>query len=84
VLVAKEDILFIGCGLRTNKQGIKFLADYFAARKDRQKILVQELPQDIDSFIHLDMVFNFLDKDKCIAYMPLIANSTNIIQLLLI
>jgi arginine deiminase len=77
MLIAKDDILFIGCGLRTNKQGIKFLADYFAARKDRQRILVQELPTDIDSFIHLDMVFNFLDKDKCIAYMPLIANSTN-------
>ena len=71
-LIAKEDVLFIGNGLRTNNKGIEFMISWYAARKERQRILVQQLPQTRDSFIHLDMVFNFLDKDKCIAYEPLI------------
>src|SRR5574344_106114 len=75
VLIAKNNILFIGNGLRTNKKGIEFLTNYFAARKEKQQILVQELPTDIDSFIHLDMVFNFLDKDRCMAYMPLLSKN---------
>lgn len=74
-LIAKDDILFVGNGLRTNKKGIEFMTNWFAARKPHQKILVQELPQTRDSFIHLDMVFNFLDKDKCIAYEPLICKA---------
>ena len=71
-LIARDDVLFIGSGLRTNTKGIEFLANWYAARKERQRILVQQLPQTRDSFIHLDMVFNFLDKDKCIVYEPLI------------
>lgn len=75
VLIAKDDILFIGNGLRTNKEGIKFLVDYFATNKQRQKILVQELPQTLDSYIHLDMVFNFLSTNECIAFEPLICKN---------
>lgn len=71
-LIANEDTLFIGNGLRTNSKGIEFLTNWYAARKPKQRILVQQLPTSRDSFIHLDMVFNFLDKDKCIAYEPLI------------
>lgn len=74
VLIAREDVLFIGNGCRTNKEGIKFLTDYFASRKGRQHIIVQELPTEPESFIHLDMVFTMLDKDKCMAYAPLINN----------
>ncbi|MBQ9254166.1 MAG: arginine deiminase [Bacteroidales bacterium] len=77
VLIAKDDILFIGNGLRTNKKGIEFLANYFAARKSKQKILVQQLPQTLDSYIHLDMVFNFLNTNECIAFEPLICNSNS-------
>lgn len=73
-LVANEDTLFIGNGLRTNNDGIKFMINWYAARKSKQHILFQQLPQTRDSFIHLDMVFNFLDKDKCIVYEPLICN----------
>lgn len=75
VLIAKDDILFIGNGLRTNKDGIKFLVDYFVKNKPKQKILVQELPQTLDSYIHLDMVFNFLSTSECIAFAPLICKS---------
>ncbi|MBP3253481.1 MAG: arginine deiminase [Bacteroidales bacterium] len=74
-LIAKEDVLFIGNGLRTNNKGIEFMTNWYAARKEKQKILVQQLPQVRDSFIHLDMVFNFLNKDKCIVYEPLICKN---------
>lgn len=74
-LIANSDTLFIGNGLRTNKKGIEFLASYYSARKPKQRILVQELPQTLDSYIHLDMVFNFLSKSECIAFSPLICSN---------
>lgn len=73
VLIAREDVLFIGNGVRTSKAGIEFLVNYFTARKSKQHILIQELPAKPDSFIHLDMVFNFLAKDTCMIFEPLIA-----------
>ena len=75
VLIARDDTLFIGNGVRTNKKGIEFLAEYFKTRKPRFNILVQELPETPESFIHLDMVFTFLDKDRCMMYEPIIAKN---------
>lgn len=77
VLIAREDVLFVGNGSRTNKQGIDFLTKYFASRKDCQHIIVQELPTSPESFIHLDMVFTMLSQDKCMAYAPIILNSNS-------
>ena len=75
VLIAREDVLFIGNGCRTNKAGINFLTKYYASRKERQHIIVQELPEKPESFIHLDMVFTMLAKDRCMIYEPIIRNS---------
>ncbi len=75
VLIAREDVLFIGNGCRTNKAGIDFLTKYYAARKERQHIIVQQLPEKPESFIHLDMVFTMLAKDRCMIYEPIIRNS---------
>ena len=72
VLIARDDTLFIGNGVRTNKKGIEFLAEYFKTRKPKFNILVQELPETPESFIHLDMVFTFLDKDRCMMFEPII------------
>jgi arginine deiminase len=72
VLIARDDTLFIGNGVRTNKKGIEFLAEYFKSRKPKFNILVQELPETPESFIHLDMVFTFLDKDRCMMFEPII------------
>lgn len=72
VLIARDDTLFIGNGIRTNKKGIEFLAQYFGSRKPNFNILVQELPETPESFIHLDMVFTFLDRDRCMMYEPII------------
>ncbi|MCT4615047.1 MAG: arginine deiminase family protein [Marinifilaceae bacterium] len=74
VLIARDDILVIGNGTRTSTQGIDFiLAQLLTQKEDRKRhILVQELPSHPESFIHLDMVFTLLDRDKCMVYEPLI------------
>jgi len=71
--VGREDILVIGTGIRTSTQGIDFILDTIKSKKSGlQHILIQELPDTPESFIHLDMVFTFLDVDACMVYEPLI------------
>ena len=71
--VGREDVLVIGTGIRTSTQGIDFILEYIKSKKDSLKhVLIQELPDTPESFIHLDMVFTFLDIDACMVYEPLI------------
>lgn len=73
VLIARDDILCIGTGTRTTSQGIDFIIDRLLAQNEKRRhILIQELPHKPESFIHLDMVFTFLDVDTCMVYEPLI------------
>ncbi|MHC1706797.1 MAG: arginine deiminase family protein [Bacteroidales bacterium] len=72
VIIAREDVILIGTGARTTSQGIDFLLSYFKKQKLRKHIIVQELPYKPESFIHLDMVFTFLDHHKCMVYEPVI------------
>lgn len=72
VIVAREDVLLVGTGARTTSQGIDFLLDWYKQEKLSKHILVQELPYKPESFIHLDMVFTLLDRDKCMVYEPVI------------
>jgi arginine deiminase len=72
LLVARDDIIIAGTGARTSTQGIDFLLERLKDRKDTRHLIVQELPREPESFIHLDMVFTFLDKDACMIYEPLI------------
>ena len=72
ILVARDDLLLIGTGPRTTSRGIDFIIDYFRERKQKQHIIVQELPYKPESFIHLDMAFTFLDSHQCMIYEPLI------------
>ncbi|MBI9068059.1 MAG: arginine deiminase [Salinivirgaceae bacterium] len=72
VLVARKDILVIGTGVRTSSQGIDFILDQVKNRGNVKHIIIQELPHSPESFIHLDMVFTFLDKNKCMVYDPVI------------
>ena len=72
VHIAAPDLLCIGQGIRTNTKGIKYLAQTFAKERERFNILVQELPQKPESFIHLDMVFTFLGKHQCMAFEPML------------
>lgn len=71
--VGRNDILVIGTGIRTSTQGIDFILEQIKHKKEGlQHILIQELPDTPESFIHLDMVFTFLDVDACMVYEPLI------------
>lgn len=71
VQIGRSNLLCIGEGIRTNAKGVEFLANTF---RDREKfnIIVQQLPHQPDSFIHLDMVYTFLDRDRCMMYEPML------------
>ena len=73
ILVAKKNVLVIGTGARTSTQGIDFILENIKAKKlPTHHIIIQELPDMPESFIHLDMVFTFLGNDTCMVYEPLI------------
>ena len=74
ILIARDDILLIGNGMRTSTQGIDMLISRLLKDKSDKKrhIIVQQLPGSPESFIHLDMVFTLLDRDKCMVFEPLI------------
>ena len=72
VLVAGPEILVIGIGARTSARAVDFLIERFKGLNRRQHILVQELPRTPESFIHLDMVFTFLDRNLCMVYEPVV------------
>ncbi len=74
ILIAREDILLIGNGVRTSTQGIDLLVERMCRSnfEGKRHVIVQQLPATPESFIHLDMVFTLLDKDKCMVFEPLI------------
>ncbi len=74
VLIARDDILLIGNSIRTTTHAIDFILRQLVAKNDKGKryIIVQELPESPESFIHLDMVFTLLDVDKCMVFEPVI------------
>ena len=76
ILVAREDILIIGNGVRT-PQGIDFMIERLRSNcpRGRYNVIVQQLPSEPESFIHLDMVFTLLDTDKCMVFKPLITQA---------
>jgi len=75
LLVAAHNITLAGLGTRTTSRGIDFLVKMLAERKEKQHLLIQELPSSPESFIHLDMTFTLLDNDSCMVYEPLILKS---------
>ncbi|MEA3495170.1 MAG: arginine deiminase family protein [Bacteroidota bacterium] len=81
ILVAREDILLIGNGDRTTTQGIDQVIEYIKKQKVKRHIIIQELPYEPESFIHLDMAFTFLDNDKCMVYEPLILKTNRFLTI---
>ncbi len=71
VQIGRSDLLCIGEGIRTDAKGVEFLAHTFSDRPIFN-IIVQQLPHKPDSFIHLDMVYTFLDRDRCMMYEPML------------
>lgn len=70
--IVREDVILVGIGARTTSQGVDYLLNKLKESKKRQHIIIQELPNSPESFIHLDMVFTFLDIDKCMIFEPII------------
>jgi len=77
ILVAREDILIVGNGVRTSSRGIDLLVKQLCKKKESGKryVAVQQLPDAPESFIHLDMVFTLLDINACMVFKPLIMNN---------
>lgn len=80
ILIAREDVLLIGISSRTTSEGIDYILKK-VRKKGIKNIIAQELPYSPESFIHLDMVFTFLDRDKCMIYEPLILKSNKYLTL---
>ena len=72
ILIVRHDILLAGIGSRTTTQGIDFIMNHIRQEKRPFHIIVQELPETPESFIHLDMVFTLLGEDSCMVFEPLI------------
>ncbi len=72
VLVASREVLLVGLSERTNRRGAEALAEELRGLETplRHLILV-ELPAR-RSCMHLDTVFTLIDRDTCLAYLPVI------------
>ena len=66
----------VGNGMRTSSNGIDLLVNRLCKTEGPEKrhVIVQQLPDTPESFIHLDMVFTLLDVDKAMVFEPLILN----------
>jgi len=73
VQIARDDIFVIGTGIRTSTQGIDFIIENIRKiKKEKHHVIVQELPASPESFIHLDMIFTFLNTHECMVYAPIV------------
>jgi len=72
VLIAAHNLTLIGIGSRTTPAGVDVIVEKMKEKETPHHILVQELPTERESFIHLDMVFTLLNHDECMVYQPVI------------
>jgi arginine deiminase len=72
VLVVSPEILLVGLSERTNRRGIETLAEYLRLEETSFRHLIMvELPRR-RSYMHLDTVFTLIDRNLCLAYLPVI------------
>ncbi len=62
-MIARSDVFLIGIGVRTSSQGVDFFLEYLKKTEKTFHLIIQELPESPESFIHLDMVFTIIDRD---------------------
>lgn len=72
VIVVSENVIVTGWSMRTTPAGIDLIVDKMKERQRPVHILVQELPVNRESFIHLDMVFTLLSHHECLVFEPVI------------
>lgn len=72
VLVISPEIVLVGLSERTNRRGIEVLAEYLRREETSFRHLIMvELPRK-RSYMHLDTVFTQIDRNLCLAYLPVI------------
>jgi arginine deiminase len=72
VLVVSPEIVLVGLSERTNRRGIEVLAEYLRLEETPFRHLIMvELPRR-RSYMHLDTVFTLIDRNLCLAYLPVI------------
>lgn len=72
VLVPSPEVVLVGLTERTNRRGIEVLAEYLRLQETSFRHLIMvELPRK-RSYMHLDTVFTFIDRNLCLAYLPVI------------
>ena len=76
ILVLSSEVIIVGIGSRTTARGIDELIKLLSRYCSLKYVLIQELPDQPESFIHLDMVFTVLCDHECLIYEPLILEST--------
>jgi len=74
ILVARQDVLIIGNSTRTTTQGIDYILEKIKEQGEIKHLIIQELPEEPESFIHLDMTFTFLSESEVMIYEPVIQN----------
>ena len=73
VLVASPDILLVGISQRTSRLGVETLAERLRdAGCQFHHLILVELPAR-RAYMHLDTVFTLIDRDCCLAYLPVVA-----------
>jgi len=72
VLVPRRDLLLVGVTERTNKAGVEALIRSLKAAKAGVKtVIIVEVPR-ARSFMHLDTIFTFINRNECLIYPPVI------------
>jgi arginine deiminase len=72
LLVVSPEIILVGLSERTNRRGIETLAEYLRREETSFRHLIMvELPRR-RSYMHLDTVFTLIDRNLCLAYLPVI------------
>lgn len=72
VLVVSDEILAVGIGTRTSPEAVDKLIKRVSEKQNLKYVLIQELPHEPESFIHIDMVFTLLSANECMVYKPVI------------
>ncbi|KAA3617074.1 MAG: arginine deiminase [Calditrichaeota bacterium] len=80
VLIVREDTILIGMSERTSPGGIDYLIEHFKRIGKVKNIFVVMLPKH-RAWIHLDMVFTMVDKDKAVVFPDLI-NESNAVDVI--
>lgn len=75
VIVPRRDLLLVGVTERTNKAGVDaLLRSLKEANAGVNTAIIVEIPRQ-RSFMHLDTIFTFINRNECLIYPPVILPS---------